>query len=448
MMIDGPPPVYSDDRSRGKFSDDPIDEFDTIYDSGIRRPSNNYHDTTEMVSTDGGDGVHRTTTGDDDKTKAYWTTPRGRRFLQSSFLGAARRLRSRSSLRATRDVDNPYSARKQRTSRFYIVVGLFVVVIVALLGWTTSPKKTNDDGISESPDPNSNVTRAADFDTVVFYLNRQGVTHRNHTTEVGSPSNRAVHWIVNVDPANMAVPRNQRTGFGPGYQFMIRYIMALLYYQYVDSHEDEDKSGRIAQFTKEMHWLSDKHICDWRTETKTLPSGVKTFSGVACNDEQVVVGLSFDHLSLKGTLVTEIGHFWSLKSFDAAENHIYGTIPPEICASGLRRLTLNNNSLTGSLPSCLGNMEALETLSLSSNQLTGTLPEFFESLALMKQLALDHNNFSGNATSAFHRMTRLEYLLVSDSVGVYSFKNGYFFARHDENKTEPDCSLSLRSTCR
>lgn len=54
-------------------------------------------------------------------------------------------------------------------------------------------------------------------------------------------------------------------------------------------------------------------------------------------------------------------------------------------------LSLNDNQLTGEIPSELGNLENLYGINLSFNQLTGAIPQSFENL-LSLQLLVVHNN--------------------------------------------------------
>ena len=58
-------------------------------------------------------------------------------------------------------------------------------------------------------------------------------------------------------------------------------------------------------------------------------------------------------------------------------------------------LYLQNNFITGSIPSALGQIKGLETLDLSRNNLSGPIPKFLGDLTLLYSLNLPFNNFFG-----------------------------------------------------
>jgi len=58
-------------------------------------------------------------------------------------------------------------------------------------------------------------------------------------------------------------------------------------------------------------------------------------------------------------------------------------------------LYLNNNPLTDSIPSEIGNLTNLIDLSLSNNQLTGSIPPEIGNLTNLYRLYLDNNQLTG-----------------------------------------------------
>jgi hypothetical protein len=60
---------------------------------------------------------------------------------------------------------------------------------------------------------------------------------------------------------------------------------------------------------------------------------------------------------------------------------------------------MENNDLTGTIPSELGQLTQLETLFLQENTLTGTIPSWLGQLSLLKQLQLNSNNLVGSMPS-------------------------------------------------
>eukprot|EP01018_Ginkgo_biloba_P020941 Gb_12079 [translate_table: standard] len=62
--------------------------------------------------------------------------------------------------------------------------------------------------------------------------------------------------------------------------------------------------------------------------------------------------------------------------------------------TALKKLSLENNHLTGGLPD-LSNLTNLQILRLQNNNLSGPLPDWLSDLRHLKELILDNNNFSG-----------------------------------------------------
>jgi len=57
----------------------------------------------------------------------------------------------------------------------------------------------------------------------------------------------------------------------------------------------------------------------------------------------------------------------------------------------LQELRLEDNSLSGTLPSFLGSLRNLQDLELHENSLSGTLPSEYGSLSNLQELRLDDN---------------------------------------------------------
>ena len=105
---------------------------------------------------------------------------------------------------------------------------------------------------------------------------------------------------------------------------------------------------------------------------------------------------------------------------------------PHISLSGLRRLYLSSNDLTGEIPEELGSLSGLRRLYLSSNDLTGEVPEELGALTNLDQLVLSSNRLTGAIPDALenwdgHNAPRgdLEWLVLGDAAF-----NEYWTARY------------------
>ncbi|KAJ0800156.1 putative leucine-rich repeat-containing, plant-type, leucine-rich repeat domain superfamily [Helianthus annuus] len=84
--------------------------------------------------------------------------------------------------------------------------------------------------------------------------------------------------------------------------------------------------------------------------------------------------------------------------FSVSNNNLVGPIPQSICnASSLAVLDLSNNSLNGSLPSCLAEetTKTLKVLNLRGNNLTGIVLDVFPESCGLQTLDLSRNHLQG-----------------------------------------------------
>jgi len=83
-------------------------------------------------------------------------------------------------------------------------------------------------------------------------------------------------------------------------------------------------------------------------------------------------------------------------------------------------LSLSRNTLTGTIPSSINNLQELEILSLygffSLNEgLSGTIPSEIGNLINLRQLFLGENSFSGPIPETVSSLKKLEYFSVEDN---------------------------------
>ncbi|CAB9508318.1 LRR receptor-like serine threonine-protein kinase At4g08850 [Seminavis robusta] len=232
-----------------------------------------------------------------------------------------------------------------------------------------------------------------------------------------------------------------------------RFLLVLFYYQttrykpWKESNPPASPQGSAtANFCYQPHpttgeatvqiwgdqWLSASHECKW--------------AGIICeaveSEERTVVELRLYWNDLNGPLPWEItrlpllrflrlnnnmltgalptGLFSkkagvALESLALYSNQFSGTIPAEWVASllegsgKLTLLTLNRNTLTGTIPSELG-LLSLNTISLKDNSLTGSLPEELFKQSSLQVLYLGRNDLTGTLPSEIGLLANLEYL--------------------------------------
>nr|XP_048330840.1 receptor-like protein 7 [Ziziphus jujuba var. spinosa] len=108
--------------------------------------------------------------------------------------------------------------------------------------------------------------------------------------------------------------------------------------------------------------------------------------------------------TLTSTIPKCLGNLsYSLDVLSLRNNFFQGTIP-EICsnsASNLRIIDLSYNKLQGQLPRTLSTCMMLEGIVVSNNQLRDVFPSWLGSLPVLKILILQHNGFYGELPSDY-----------------------------------------------
>ena len=103
---------------------------------------------------------------------------------------------------------------------------------------------------------------------------------------------------------------------------------------------------------------------------------LNTWYGVKTNADGRVVELNLDNNNLTGSLPSEIGELIRLENLWMRRNDLSGLIPDELenLRGTLVSLDLSDNSLSGEIPAELGRLRKLEELYLNGNRLSGYVP--------------------------------------------------------------------------
>ena len=216
-------------------------------------------------------------------------------------------------------------------------------------------------------------------------------------------------------------------------KFNQRYLLALFYFSMEPfEHCKAPETGEVnacvnpllesysiegvyyEQHMKEQafRWLSDADECKW--------------GGVTCEDEFHVSHLHLAGYKLQGKLPIEIAGLNHLRTLDLQKNNLQGSLPLEwgildntfglqsirlddnlftgslpeewcqLNSTTMREMKLAGNDLTGTLPSCLSRLTALESFSVMQSAMTGTIPSELGRLSNLQTIHLAGNNFYGD----------------------------------------------------
>ncbi|KAL8051597.1 hypothetical protein ABFX02_06G158300 [Erythranthe guttata] len=97
-----------------------------------------------------------------------------------------------------------------------------------------------------------------------------------------------------------------------------------------------------------------------------------------------------------GKVPRGIGNITRLQQLYLGVNNFSGNLPIDICKHNLNALHLNDNMLSGEIPSNLGRCPKLHALYLSFNRFSGSVPREIGNLTRLEDVLLGSNALSGN----------------------------------------------------
>jgi len=171
----------------------------------------------------------------------------------------------------------------RRGKAYYGMLALpfLVVAFIVILVLATVPKNSNNNN-------NNNVENASlqesKFNDVVKYLGDHDVSDYPDLIREGSFQNKAARWMAQEDSENRRVPEGSPAS-KEGYNFIQRYIMALLYYQ---------MGGETWKY--DVNFLTGVATCEWFSWV-VMPSSSYPM-GVRCNNNELISALILGKLNV------------------------------------------------------------------------------------------------------------------------------------------------------
>ncbi|KAI3431009.1 Protein kinase domain-containing protein [Psidium guajava] len=107
--------------------------------------------------------------------------------------------------------------------------------------------------------------------------------------------------------------------------------------------------------------------------------------------------ISMSNNQIQGTIPSALGNLFNLPTLDLADNFLAGRLPDSIGAlHSLQVLYLSQNLLTGEIPPSIGNMTSLNRLDLNANNFQGYIPQSLGNCKQLIELDLSSNNLIGS----------------------------------------------------
>ncbi|KAI9122612.1 hypothetical protein K1719_006452 [Acacia pycnantha] len=129
---------------------------------------------------------------------------------------------------------------------------------------------------------------------------------------------------------------------------------------------------------------------------------------------------SLEHLalqsnpSLSGELPSSLGQVPRLRVLSLSQNSLQGQIPAQIGGLvWLEQLDLSYNNLSGQIPKEIGDLKRMAILDLSGNEIEGHLPDSLGQLKDLQKIDLNSNRLTGEVPSVLGKLKRLVLLDLS-----------------------------------
>nr|XP_043619340.1 receptor-like protein kinase HSL1 [Erigeron canadensis] len=188
----------------------------------------------------------------------------------------------------------------------------------------------------------------------------------------------------------------------------------------------DDPDGFLSDWVSGVGAGDDSH-CNWtgvtcsRNKTGFVVSVDLSNANVAGPFPAVLcrlTGIKFISLynnSINGTLSDELSACWNLVHLNLAQNLLTGTLPESLSElPELKYLDLTGNNFSGDIPTTFGKFQKLEVISLVDNLLSGKIPAELGNISTLKQLNLSYNPFdSGEIPPEIGNLTNLEVLWLT-----------------------------------
>ena len=139
-----------------------------------------------------------------------------------------------------------------------------------------------------------------------------------------------------------------------------------------------------------------------------LADPIDTWKGIGVDANFCITRLLLTSRGLSGTIPTSIGSMEALDTLTLTNNDLSGNLPASIWTLGqLTILRLGSNALNITLPNTIDNLTNLEVLNLSNNNLSGGIPAEMTNLSALNTLDLSNTGVGGTLPAQMDDLSNL-----------------------------------------
>ncbi|KAI3961872.1 hypothetical protein MKW98_022077 [Papaver atlanticum] len=147
----------------------------------------------------------------------------------------------------------------------------------------------------------------------------------------------------------------------------------------------------------------------WNDSVSACSGG---WAGIKCAQGQVIV-IQLPWKGFGGRISEKIGQLQALRKLSLHDNYLTGTIPTSLgFLPNLRGVQLFNNRLSGIIPPSIGSCPLLQTIDFSNNKLNGIVPYTLANTTKLYYVNLSFNGLSGPVPVSFTKSPALNFLAL------------------------------------
>jgi len=148
---------------------------------------------------------------------------------------------------------------------------------------------------------------------------------------------------------------------------------------------------------------------DLWTNQWDLNQSMDQWHGITLNENGCVKAIELENNNLTGFLPTQIENLSNLEILNLGNNNLNGFLYPSFSSiERLKVINLDSNSLVATIPANLAEFDSLVTLDLSNNQIYGVLPNNLSNLANIEHINVSNNLLTGSIPNDFYNSNLIE----------------------------------------